>query len=69
MVRPLLLSAAPAGAAGRRRIFFDHHFSGDAEADFAFTRDVGEAFLDAYPRIIRRRMGASLDARRTASTS
>ncbi|MBO1074072.1 oxygen-dependent coproporphyrinogen oxidase [Roseomonas marmotae] len=23
---------------------------------FAFTRDVGEAFLDAYPRIVRRRM-------------
>ena len=43
----------PRGAGG---IFFDHHFSGNAEADFAFTRDVGEAFLDAYPRIIRRRM-------------
>ena len=27
-----------------------------AEADFAFTRDVGLAFLDAYPAIIRRRM-------------
>ena len=44
----------PRGAGG---IFFDHHFSGDADADFAFVRDVGEAFLDAYPRIIRRRMG------------
>ena len=43
----------PRGAGG---IFFDHHFSGDAEADFAFTRDVGSAFLDAYPRIVRRRM-------------
>jgi coproporphyrinogen III oxidase len=43
----------PRGAGG---IFFDHHFSGDAEADFAFTRDVGLAFLEAYPRIIRRRM-------------
>jgi coproporphyrinogen III oxidase len=43
----------PRGAGG---IFFDHHFSGNAEADFAFTRDVGEAFLDAYPRIVRRRM-------------
>jgi coproporphyrinogen III oxidase len=44
----------PRGTGG---IFFDHHFSGDAEADFAFTRDVGQAFLDAYPSIIRRRMG------------
>ena len=44
----------PRGAGG---IFFDRHFTGDAEADFAFVRDVGEAFLDVYPRIIRRRMG------------
>ena len=43
----------PRGAGG---IFFDHHFSGDAPADFAFTRDVGLAFLDAFPRIVRRRM-------------
>jgi coproporphyrinogen III oxidase len=27
-----------------------------AEADFAFTRDVGLAFLEAYPEIVRRRM-------------
>ena len=37
--------------------YFAGLFSGDANADFAFTRDVGEAFFDAYPRIIRRRMG------------
>jgi coproporphyrinogen III oxidase len=43
----------PRGAGG---IFFDHHFTGDAAADFAFTRDVGEAFLAAYPMIVRRRM-------------
>jgi coproporphyrinogen III oxidase len=43
----------PRGAGG---IFFDHHFTGDAQADFAFVRDVGEAFLDVYPRIIRGRM-------------
>jgi coproporphyrinogen III oxidase len=41
------------GAGG---IFFDHHFSGDASADFAFVQDVGRAFLDVYPRIVRRRM-------------
>src|SRR5208283_3055323 len=33
----------PRGAGG---IFNDHFKSGDAHADFAFTRDVGEAFLD-----------------------
>jgi coproporphyrinogen III oxidase len=44
----------PRGAGG---IFFDHHFSGDADADFAFTRDVGEAFVDVFPCIVRRRMG------------
>ena len=43
----------PRGAGG---IFFDHRDSGDAAADFAFTRDVGEAFLDVYPRLVRRRM-------------
>ena len=43
----------PRGLGG---IFFDHHFSGDADADFAFTRDVGLAFLDAFPHIVRRRM-------------
>jgi coproporphyrinogen III oxidase len=39
--------------------FFDHHDTGDAAADFAFTRDVGEAFLAAYPAIVRRRMGTA----------
>ncbi len=43
----------PRGAGG---IFFDHLSSGDAAADFAFTREVGEAFLQVYPRIVRDRM-------------
>jgi coproporphyrinogen III oxidase len=42
-------------------IFFDH-LDGDFETNFAFTRDVGEAFLDAYPRIVRRRMNTPFDA-------
>ena len=36
-------------------IFFDH-LEGDFDAGFAFCRAVGEAFLDLYPRIVRRRM-------------
>jgi len=36
-------------------IFYDH-LEGDFDANFAFTRAVGEAFLDVYPRIVRRRM-------------
>jgi coproporphyrinogen III oxidase len=45
-------------------IFYDHlecAAPGEGatfEENFAFTRDVGEAFLDVYPRIVRRRMGA-----------
>ncbi len=46
----------PRGAGG---IFFDQHCSGDAAADLAFTQDVGRAFLDAFPRIVRRRMAAA----------
>jgi len=43
----------PRGAGG---IFFDQHFTGDADRDFSFVRDVGDAFLEAFPRIVRRRM-------------
>ena len=43
----------PRGVGG---IFYDHHDSGDWERDFAFTRDVGEAFLGVYPQILRQRM-------------
>jgi coproporphyrinogen III oxidase len=44
----------PRGIGG---IFYDHHNSGDWEKDFAFTQDIGRAFLDAYLPIVRARMG------------
>jgi len=46
----------PRGAGG---IFFDNLDSGDWERDFAFLRSVGEAFLAAYPQIVRARMRLS----------
>ena len=54
----------PRGVGG---IFYDHHDTGDHERDFAFTRDVGEAFLAAYPAIVRDRVGQPwTDAEREA---
>ncbi len=45
----------PRGVGG---IFYDYHDTGDWDADFAFTQDVGRAFLEAYPMIVARRMNA-----------
>ncbi len=43
----------PRGTGG---IFYDRHDSGDWDRDFAFTQDVGKAFADIYPQIVRQRM-------------
>ena len=41
----------PRGIGG---IFYDHLASADWNADFAFTKEVGRAFLEIYPEIVRR---------------
>ena len=43
-------------ARGVGGIFYDNLDSGDRARDFAFTRDVGLAFLDIYPQLVRRHM-------------
>ena len=43
----------PRGIGG---IFFDNLNSSDQEADFAFVRDVGTAFKNIYPKIVRANM-------------
>jgi coproporphyrinogen III oxidase len=42
-------------------IFFDELASGDRDADFAFVRGVGEAFLAVYPQIVARRKDTPYD--------
>ncbi len=49
-------------ARGVGGIFYDHLECADGaafEANFAFTRAVGEAFLDAFPPLVRRRMDSA----------
>lgn len=43
-------------ARGVGGVFFDYKDSGDWAADFAFTQDIGKAFLDIYQKLVRRRM-------------
>ena len=46
----------PRGVGG---IFYDNLATGDWDRDFAFTRDVGTAFLEIYPALVRRHMNES----------
>jgi coproporphyrinogen III oxidase len=46
----------PRGVGG---IFYDRLDTGDWEADFTFTKAVGQAFLGVYPKLVRRRMKTS----------
>lgn len=43
----------PRGVGG---IFYDYVDTGDWERNFAFTQDVGRAFLDVYPKVVREHM-------------
>ena len=47
-------------ARGVGGIFYDH-LEGHFDEHFAFTRDVGEAFLDIFPQIVRKRMDTPFD--------
>jgi coproporphyrinogen III oxidase len=43
-------------------IFYDHHNSGDWDADFAFTQDVGRALLQIYPQLVRANLNTAWSA-------
>jgi coproporphyrinogen III oxidase len=47
-------------ARGVGGIFYDH-LEGHFDEHFAFTREVGEAFLDIFPKIVRKRMEMPFD--------
>ena len=56
-----LTNIAGEGEIGAGGIFYDNLDSGNRDADFAFTRDVGEAFHQGYAGIVRSRMDRSWD--------
>src|SRR5579863_8492020 len=49
----------PRGVGG---IFFDDLAGADPQADYAFVRAVGEAFVEVYPRLVARRKDTPFDA-------
>ena len=48
-------------ARGVGGIFMDDHCTGDWDADFALTRDIGQAFLPAYVPLVERRRDTPWD--------
>lgn len=45
-------------------VFYDHLECGDDaafEANFAFTRDIGDAFVNVFPALVRKRMGMAFN--------
>ena len=53
----------PRGVGG---IFYDDLNSGNLEKDFTFTQNVGEAFLNVYPTLVRRHMDKPFTAEERA---
>jgi len=49
----------PRGIGG---IFYDHHDSGDWDADFGFTQQVGRTFANIYPELVRRNFNSPWSA-------